>query len=196
MNRTKSRTCFFGVVALAPLLCGCATGKISLVRTDLSPGSLSKSDTILVGDFESTHTPSFGDGHESSEAVATQLSRLSEEIETRLVRHLEARGFRAVRRGESGAATANAIVVEGELTHNDRGSWALRVWVGWGTGQSNLKASVRVHREGSAALLTDFDTEATSGASAGWGGIGDFIPTDSENTAIAIANYLAEKAGG
>ncbi len=194
MNRTKSRTCFFGVVALAPLLCGCATGRISLVRTDLSPGSLSKSDTILVGDFDSTNTPSFGDGHESPEAVDTQRSRLSEEIETRLVRHLEAKGFRAVRRRESGAATANAIVVEGELIHNDRGSWALRVWVGWGTGQSNLKASVRVHRAGS--VLTDFDTEATSGNSAGWGGIGDFIPTDSENTAIAIANYLAEKAGG
>ena len=55
---------------------------------------------------------------------------------------------------------------------------------------------MRVHRTGSAALLTDFDTEATSGGSAGWGGFGDFIPTDSENTAIAIANYLAEKAEG
>ncbi len=109
------------------------------------------------------------------------------------MRHLEAKGFRAVRRGESGVATANAIVVEGELIHNDRGSWALRVWVGMGTGQSHLQASVRVHRAGS--VLTDFDTEATSGNSYGWAGIGDFIPTDSENTAIAIANYLAEGAG-
>ena len=186
---TSRRTLVLMSCAWGLFTFGCATSTISFVRTDLPNGALTTDTVFIIGTFDSTHTPSFGDGHESEEVVALQRSRLSEEIETRLVRHFRARGLQAGRAGEQ-ASTNNAVLIEGQITLNDRGSWAMRVWLGGGSGRTHLKTSVQAYRAGSSGLLFDLDTTATSGASSGWYGIGDFIPTDSENTAIRIVNYV------
>jgi hypothetical protein len=180
--------------AFLSTLCGCASGKVNLVRTAPPPNAFDRSQLILVGDFNSADATSLGDGHESEEVVATQLDRLSEDLETRVVRHLQEQGFNAQRLDEA-ETTEGAIVIDGTITLNDRGSWAMRVWVGCGTGATRLESTVRAHRAGTQAPLAEFDVHATSGSSSSWMGTGDFIPTDSENTAIAIAKYIAEQAG-
>ncbi len=196
MNRSALRLSLL-LVSFASLsnLCGCASGRVNLVRTAPPPNAFDRSQLILVGDFDPAGATSLGDGHESEEVVGTQLDRLSEDIETRVVKHLQAQGFNA-QRLEEAETREGALIIDGNITLNDRGSWALRVWVGFGTGATRLESSVRAHRAGSEAPLAEFDVHATSGGSAGWMGTGDFIPTDSENTAIAIANYIAEQTGG
>lgn len=174
------------------LVSGCATGKVTLVRTDLREGAISKSSLILVKDFDMSRAVAFGDGHESKEVVETHKARFREEIAVRLVRHLEAQGFRAQRYSAEGTPR-DATVIDGRVVHNDRGSWALRVWLG--SGATSLRSVVRAHSAASPdTVLMDIDIEASSSGSHGWWGIGDFIPTDSENTAIAIANYVNSRS--
>ena len=196
MNRSKFRPSLVLVSFVSvSTLCGCASGRVHFVRTAPPPNTFNKSELILVGEFDSAGATSLGDGHESAGAVETHLSRLSDDVQMRLVRHLQAQGFNAIRRDQS-QTTRNAIVIDGKITLNDRGSWALRAFVGFGTGATRLESSVRAYRLRSDAPLADFDVHATSGWSGGCVmGFGDFIPTDSENTAIAIANYIAEQAG-
>ena len=190
-----------GLLALALGGSGCAGGRI--VSVGLSPpgGELTKSRPIMVKSFDTAETAFTGDGQEDASVVETKNAALSGAIATTLVDILTAEGFRvetyggAEGEGEGegeGDGAGEAAVIDGRILQSDRGSWALRSFVGMGAGATRVLAEVRIYPEGKPeALLAELIVESTRGG----GAYGDGIARDSEDIANAIRVYMTQQVG-
>jgi hypothetical protein len=170
-------------------LAGCGGAGISIIRTDLVPGALSRAEPLTVKPAAAGATEFAGDFSDDPPSVTANREMLRVTYAQKLVSALLAAGYRAEL--TEGAAPEGAIVVDMVVEKFDAGSNASRVVWGFGAGASYLLTAVKIMKGGQ--VVADFTIDATSGGKGGFAGIGSFLEQHIDDSVEQFVSYLNEK---
>ncbi len=180
------------LVALGSALCaGCGGAGISIIRTDLAPGALSRADNLVVKPVAADQTEFLGDFSDDPPSVAANRESIKNTYHAKLVTALVAAGFKAEALAEGAQPPEGAVVVDMVAEKFDAGSNAARVVWGFGAGASFLLTAVKVTKGG--AVLADVTVDATSGGRGGFSAIGNWLDMHLDDSVEQLVEYLSER---
>jgi hypothetical protein len=167
----------------------CANAAGSMDSHNIISGELTKGTEIHIHPF-STSAADLGNPkyRDTANAMAKSAPHL---LATDIVEALRAAGFTAVTLDESeGGRPAGALNVTGRFTRLDPGSQDLRVWIGFGAGESKVCISGEVS-DPDGARLAEF-SDCRNGL--GWGASGPQGEKGAEILGDRVAEFLIDWA--
>ncbi|HOX47264.1 MAG TPA: DUF4410 domain-containing protein [Myxococcota bacterium] len=184
------------LVALALVLgglgaAGCGGAGVSIIRTDLAPGALSRADALVFKAVDPSATEFAGDFSDDPPSVAANRETLRTTYAAKAASSVQAAGFKAEVLAEGAAPADGAVVVEMVVKKFEAGSNASRVVWGFGAGASYLLTDVKLLKGGN--TVADFTIDATSGGRGGFSGIGNFLVEHIDDSVAQLAAFLSEK---
>jgi hypothetical protein len=173
-----------GLLTLA-WLGGCArSGATLILRQDLAPGAVQRTDTLMVRPAEAGKTMFLGDYADDPPSVATNREKLQGSYAPKLVAALRAAGFRAELL-EGAEPPADAVVLAPVARRFDAGMAAVRVWSG---SRSHLLIEVALTR-GSQSVA-----QVTLDAFSDWhADVFERMDSHIDDSIVQLVNYLNEK---
>lgn len=187
MISTKKLGSIITAVALLTLI-GCAGAKIKNERVALKADAISRTDVILVKEISADKAVFSGDKSGEKDRVDQEKKQIKMMLHDEIANALRKQGFVNAKVYSPGAATANAVIVDGSVTAFEHGSAAGRMFVGMGAGSSNMFVDLKVTRGKN--LLTDLQVVATSGGRGGVFSMGSFMKAHVEDAAKQTAKYF------
>ena len=179
------------ITVIFPFLNGCGCGNLTNIKTNLKQGDVNRHQTILVKDFDTTHTSFSGDNATDKNVVKVQKQRIAYDIKILLISKLNQNGFKAYDFNEVNN-TDNAIVIEGIVTRINHGSGAWRFMVGFGAGASWMETTVSVYKaENISNILAEFQVQSSSQSNFSPGDLTGPLVKDLVST---IADYIANNS--
>jgi hypothetical protein len=141
-----------GLYLLALLfIAGCASTKVTS-RDEVVSGKLPRPNTIWVHDFAATPADvpdesALAGQHSEHSTPQTDKEiamgrQLGDEIASQLIGHINEMGMSAERASAGTTPQINDIVLQGYLISFNKGSEAKRIFIGFGSGASDLKVAV------------------------------------------------------
>ncbi|MBW2701613.1 MAG: DUF4410 domain-containing protein [Deltaproteobacteria bacterium] len=169
---------------------GCAGAGISIIRTDLKPGDLSRADSLVIKPAQADQTEFLGDFSDDPPSVVANRDMLKNNFAQNLLPLLLGSGFKAEMAGAS--IPVGAVTVEMVVEKFEAGSNAARAMVGMGAGASYLLTTVKLTKNGQ--VIADFTIDASSGGRGGFSSIGSFLQQHIDDSLWRFVSYLEEKA--
>lgn len=178
------KLCNIFVLCLCTLLvvAGCASTKVTS-RDQVAFGKLPRPDTIWVYDFAATAADVPAESAlagQHTEHLTPQTDeqikagrKLGAEIESELVKQIRSMGLNAAHAVKGTKPQINDLLIRGYLVSFKEGSAAKRIFIGFGSGASDLKAAVEGFQMTSGGLrklgsgTTDAEGAKTPGADLG-----------------------------
>ncbi len=187
MNSLTKSAMFFTATLIFSCSGANAAGKMD--SQNILSGKLSKSTPIHIHPFGTSEAdlgnPKFRD---TANAMVKSAPHL---LATDIVESMRAAGFTSVTLDESeGVIPPDALNVTGRFTKLDPGSQNLRVWIGFGAGESRVCISGEV-TDSSGNKLADF-ADCRNGL--GWGSSGPQADKGSEILGERVAGFLIDWA--
>lgn len=174
-------------LSLASLSLGAtAAGKMDSQR--ILSGTLSKKTALHIHPF-STSQADLGNQKYRDTAI-TMAKSAPHLLATDIVDTLRSSGFTSVTLDESEGKDPKTLNVTGRFTRLDPGSQGLRVWIGFGAGESKVCISGEV-RDASGTKLADF-ADCRNGL--GWGSSGPQVDKGADILGERVARFLIDWA--
>ena len=168
-------------LALAVLLCACAT-RVTQTGTNLSGGgALPRPQRVLVTDFDVDPEavrldqgigPRVTRLIEPDAPTGTPAREVQNAISEALVDNIRKMGLPAERALPGTPPRPNDLLVQGQILKIDQGNRTRRLVVGFGAGKSSVQAKVQIYYGRGGArpeLLQTYDADANSGRKPGFG---------------------------
>lgn len=198
---------WIAVVAVAVLVVACAPTKVRPVSSSRGDESLPRPDRVLVYDFAvspeqvSLNRGLFARlGRDVSSASATeaelQIGReVADGFSTELVKRIQRLGLPAERAAADQVAPPGTLAITGQFLSIDEGNRMRRTMIGFGAGQSEVKALAQVALQTAHGplLAEEFETKAESARTPG---IGPMVgPGAAVRGAAGVASSVAVSGG-
>ncbi|MDF7826354.1 DUF4410 domain-containing protein [Pontiellaceae bacterium B12227] len=179
-----------GLVGLG-VVSGCSTSSggssaAPLSESHIYADSIDKSSPIYVKLFSTENTEmKILPDEDTSLAIAASIPHL---VTADIVHTLRGKGFSNVMLETSGiAAPENALVLDGRFTLIDSGSQAARIWIGFGTGKSQVCIEGQL-ADAAGRKICDF-RECAGGI--GWGSSAPQMETEGHTIGQKVGHFIA-----
>ncbi len=192
MKKLVRGVAFSAVIVCIIFLTGCmGGGNIANIKTGLKAGTLNKTQTILVKEFEMADTVFSGDNAKNPMVVMNQKKQIASHSKSWLISILSNKGFNAVDYKDA-PKSADAVIIEGKFTRINNGSGAVRFIVGLGAGAAWMEGDIVISSNPSIkTVLAEFQTQSSTQGSASPANMTDFL---TKQFAKTIAEYIEKNS--